>query len=105
MRVVLGVDVALLQNDSDGGCRLGINAGLGAVLGVVPVEVVLVGLEDDIRRHRVPDGLVREKDRFLHDDLFLALHGRLDGANVVLSDHGEEGLEVLRRACRESDTC
>mmetsp|Transcript_12214 Transcript_12214/g.26548 ORF Transcript_12214/g.26548 Transcript_12214/m.26548 type:complete len:487 (+) Transcript_12214:1024-2484(+) len=98
--VVLGVDVALLQNDSDSRCRLGINAGLGAVLGVVPPEVVLIGLKDDIRRHRVPNGLVREKNRFLHYSLFLALHGRLDGADVVLSNHGEEGLEILRRASK-----
>ena len=93
--VVLGVDVRLLEDDTDGGGILGVDAGIGAKLLVVPLEVLLVVLEDDRGSDGVPDGLVGEEDGLLGHDLLLALHGLLDGLDVVLTNHEEERLEVL----------
>ena len=72
--VVLGVDVRLLKDDTDGGGVLGVDAGIGAELLVVPLEILLVVLEDDRGGDGVPDGLVGKEDRLLGHNPLLALH-------------------------------
>lgn len=52
----LGVDVGLLEDDAHGGARGGVDAGEGRVLGVVPLHVLGVVLED-ARGDGVPDAL------------------------------------------------
>mmetsp|Transcript_25951 Transcript_25951/g.55789 ORF Transcript_25951/g.55789 Transcript_25951/m.55789 type:complete len:492 (-) Transcript_25951:760-2235(-) len=95
MSIILGINVTLLKNDSDSRGSLGINAGIRTMFVIVPLEVGFVIFEDNIRGDWMPNGLVGKEDRFLHDDLLLALHGFLDGSNIVLSDHEEKGFQVL----------
>ena len=52
----LGVDVGLLEDDAHGGAGGGVDAGEGGVLGVVPLHVLGVVLED-ARSDGVPDAL------------------------------------------------
>ena len=65
VRVVLRVDVRLLQGDADDRRVVGVDAERGGVLVLEPVHVLDGGLEDP-RRHRVPDPLVGDHVGLLH---------------------------------------
>jgi len=84
MSIILGIDMTLLENNSHGWGRLGIDSSFRAVFVVVPLKVLFIRFEDNVGSDRVPDGRVGEEDGLLHHDLledgllhhdlFLALH-------------------------------
>mmetsp|Transcript_9910 Transcript_9910/g.14804 ORF Transcript_9910/g.14804 Transcript_9910/m.14804 type:complete len:408 (-) Transcript_9910:386-1609(-) len=98
--VILGVDVRLLKNDTNSWCGLRINTSIGAELIVVPVEVTVVGFEDDIGSNRVPDSLIGKKDGLFHNNLLLSNHSILNGSDVILTNHEQKRLEILRRSSK-----
>lgn len=61
MSLIAGVDVRLLQDDTNGRGLLGVSAGQLAVLVVVPV-VVLLRILKNTRRQRMPNAKIRKKN-------------------------------------------
>mmetsp|Transcript_25798 Transcript_25798/g.39636 ORF Transcript_25798/g.39636 Transcript_25798/m.39636 type:complete len:462 (+) Transcript_25798:2288-3673(+) len=94
--IIFGVDVRLLKNQTDSGGSLGVDASQGAEFLIIPFEVFSVVFENNLRSNWMPDGLVGKKDGLFSNNLLLSFHGFLHGSNVVLSDHHEKRLKVLR---------